>query len=690
MGRSGIRPAWGGNCPMRRTFGVLFVVAAFAFATAGEIRSEKAGAEPDAPAAIGLKLYADTTVSASFLRVTYGYDRDAVCAEGRCDDDSVCLAHAACSGIGGGLCNLNQTCTDDFSPNCAPPTDTCGLAVDTLTAGAPPGQNIWELVCDPATPGGTDCQVGASLPATTVSWDFSDFKLANAPDLVKVASTTTPITGSAFTDSGTAATCGFSEAGALLDRQDKNWPVPAETIHTLNSLEREDAVLVCMNGSAATNGKLCASNGDCGGGGSCESTTTWWQRGVDRYDGVAGAFGEGESRLCYVSDGRTEVPLWRFPNVDAVGSYMQLGDSRFEHTAFACENVIVSPFVTYGYACSDFEGKSYGEVVNEGVVKLPSGHQLKALVVQSVTEYCVNLVASCSGFFLVDDVRSVSYLWEVPHIGTVARVLSNKTVQTKTDFIHVAEVDVKYGLFPPLTLTVGSVDSESVQLSWDPGLITDEIDDYHIYWDIESGGRCNIGGEDCNADAPSVGDHCAATQACCSTPGDSCDGYDFDSDTHATQVNFDTPTSATIDGLDPGTTYHFTVNARSSFTDPSTAITTVYESPSYPTRIPAVPVDLPLEVSATTTASCAPSLEVGGLTGSRLGSEIELCWVQPADACIDGYRILGAASPESAANFTTETDTGLVTCETFSPTGSYFLTVGRAGGATGPWGHYGQ
>ena len=57
---------------------MLFVVAALGVATAGEIGSQNAGAEPDAPAAIGLKIYADTTTSASFLRVNYGYDRDSV------------------------------------------------------------------------------------------------------------------------------------------------------------------------------------------------------------------------------------------------------------------------------------------------------------------------------------------------------------------------------------------------------------------------------------------------------------------------------------------------------------------------------------------------------------------------------------------------------------------------------------
>ncbi|MDX1547975.1 MAG: hypothetical protein R3247_13350, partial [Rhodothermales bacterium] len=72
---------------------------------------------------------------------------------------------------------------------------------------------------------------------------------------------------------------------------------------TLNSTEREDGV----------------------------SDAVIWLRGVVRYEGIpatGGNLGTGESRLCHDPDdgGRTGVPLWHFPNQDADGFYMELGD----------------------------------------------------------------------------------------------------------------------------------------------------------------------------------------------------------------------------------------------------------------------------------------------------------------------------------------------------------------------------
>jgi hypothetical protein len=652
------------------------------------ITAAPAVSETAAPTALGLKLYADELDPTAFTRVNYGYDRDAVCAEGRCaNGTTVCKTHLACAGIGDGLCDLNRSCTGDFSPNCAPPNDICGVAVDSLAAGAPAGQSIWELVCDPATPGGNDCQVGFSLPATTVSWDFSGVNLTSFPDLAGMAATTAPITGNEFENPTNASACGFSEAGAQLDRQDKGWQVPADAVPTLNSIERENGVQVCMNGSAATNGKICTSSGDCGGGGTCETTATIWLRAAIRYEGVTGGgLGEGESRICHVSGGRTEVPLWRFPNQDSSGQYMQFGDPRWEHTAFACENTILAPTAVNVQACSGFEGKQFSEVVNEGVIELPSGHKFKSLVVRSTTEYCVYILGCLVN---VDSVRTVNHLWEVPHLGTVVRLQSDKTAPNLTDFIHLSEIDVKYGLYPPLSLGVGSIGESSVQLSWDPGAITDHISGYRIYWDTESGGRCNIGGEDCNSDYPGSG-NCPAGKTCCGTAGDTCDGYDFDSVTDSGDVNWDSATSATVAGLDPNTTYHFTVTATSDYTDPGSLDTTTYESVLYPTQVPAVPVDLPIEVSATTAGGCSPSVEVGALSAGKTGTDVDLCWDAAADPCIDGYRILGASTPESAGNFTTEADTGPVTCEAINPSGSFFLVVGRGSSGTGPWGHFGQ
>jgi hypothetical protein len=670
---------------MRLVLGVAALVCIFGVAAAEPARD--AGSEEESarvPEALGLKLYVDELDPTTLTRIVYGYDREAVCASGTCDDSSPCATNLACAGIGSGLCNYTA-CTDDFSPNCAPPNDTCGVLVESLTPGAPVGQTVWELVCDPATPGGSDCQVGVALPGTTVSWDFSDINLTNIPDLIDTASTTSPMDS---TETPNYAECGFNEPGALLGREDKDWPDPPNTIHTHNSLERENGVQVCMNGGAATNGMICTSSADCDGGGTCETTATIWLRAAVRYEGVTGELGEGESRTCHIGDGRTELPLWRFPNQDAGGQYMQFGDSRWEHTPFACENTITFPTAVNVQACSGFEGKQFAEVVNEGVVELPSGHKFESLVVRSSQEFCVYILGCLIN---VDSVRTVLYLWEVPHVGTVVRLQSDKVATNLTDFTHLAEMDVKHGLFPPLSVTTGAITSSSVELSWNPGLITDHIDGYRIYWDTESGGRCNVGGEDCNADHPGAG-NCPAGFSCCSLAGDTCDGYDFDSDTFSGQVTWDTATSATISGLDPSTTYYFTVTSKSSFINPTSLVVTNYESFLYPTQIPAVPVDLPIEVGATTSGGgCTPTDEINGLMLDPSGSDTQFCWSVSSDPCIDGYRILGAPSPESPANFTTERDTGLVTCESFDPAGSYFLVVGRnAAGQTGPWGHHGQ
>lgn len=542
-----------------RRIACVWVVSCFALAAAaGEAPDASRPAETAAVDALpGLKIYADQLDPDVFTRVNYGYDRDEVCNNGLCDNGTTaCTTNTACNGIGSGLCNYTACNTDfavcdDGKPcgnnshcagigsgtchanPCDPPNNVCGVEVSYLTPGAPAGQTIWQLVCDPD--GGGACQADF--------WDFSQNTLGNHPAMVKSASTTTPIDS---TETPSWNQCGFNEPGSLLDRQDKNW-TGLYTIRTLNSIERENDIKVCMN--ATNNGAICSSDANCSGGGTCVTTSTIWLRAAVRYEGVPSAgLGDGESRICHVGGGRTPVPLWRFPNADAQGQYMQLGDPRWEHTAFNCQNTILYPASVNSYACSGFEGKQTGQVVNEGVVKLPSGHQFEALVVRSKAEYCVGLTGLCFG---VDDVRTVLHLWEVPHLGTVVRLQSDKTAPNDTNFTHLAEIDVKYGLFPPLSLTTGTVTDTSVELAWDPGLITDEIDGYRIYWDTESGGRCDVGGEDCNADAPLAGENCPAGKTCCATLGDTCDGYDFDSDTDAGQVSFDTATSATVSGLDP-------------------------------------------------------------------------------------------------------------------------------------------
>ena len=708
---------------MRRTTGVLPVVYILVLLTLMPVPVLGDGLErPESgTAAIGLKLYADQIDVAVFSRVNYGYDRDAVCTVGTCDDNTTaCANHSVCAGIGSGLCNFTP-CTGDFnlcedgvticsanSPDCdgigggqcvsnpcAPPNQICGVKVDSLTPGAPPLQTIWELACDPLTlPDGTDCQVGAALPADTVSWDFSGINRTNLPDLVETSSTFTPINAS---ETPNHAECGMNPGGAfpqrLLDREDKNYADPANVIPTLSTVERENDVMVCDDGS------LCSGNPDCNGigDGTCKSTATIWMRAVVRFEGIdSPTLGAGESRLCHVTAGgdtRTAVPLWRFPNQDADGYYMELGDPLWLHTPFNCEPIILAPTAANVDPSGGFQGRQTGEVVNEGVVALPSGHKFKSLVTRTVTEYGVHILGCLIN---VDGVRTVVYLWEVPHLGTVVRLQSDKIAQDEFVFTHLPEIDIKYGLFPPLSVTPGGVTDTTVDLSWDPGLITTHISGYRIYWDTKSGGACSTGLEDCTADHPGAG-HCPAGETCCGTPGDVCDGYAFDSINDPGQVNFTTATSATISGLDPTTTYYLTVTAMSDFTDPATSVTTAYESVLYPTQLPAVPNDLPVEVSATTTGGAAAAGAVpdgDDRPGTQLtvakgpGSSITLDWGASCQASDTNYGVYEGVLGLFAGHVPVTCATGGSTSSAFVPGAAdrFYVVVPSNGSSEGSYG----
>jgi hypothetical protein len=171
-------------------------------------------------------------------------------------------------------------------------------------------------------------------------------------------------------------------------------------------------------------------------------------------------------------------------------------------------------------------------------------------------------------------------------------------------------------------------------------------------------------------------------------------------------------TSATVSGLASGTQYFFTVT---SITDheppglcdnnpcaptcpvPSTGCASVgntvvrsIESVKFPTTLG--PNDVPMEVDATPGGVCTPTLEIDNVVVDKAaGSDIEICWNLTPDPCVDGYRILSAASPEAAANFSVlVNDTGLTNCATVNTTDGYFLVVGKGTGGAGPLGHYGQ
>ena len=119
---------------------------------------------------------------------------------------------------------------------------------------------------------------------------------------------------------------------------------------------------------------------------------------------------------------------------------------------------------------------------------------------------------------------------------------------------------------------------------------------------------------------------------------------------------------------------------------------TTYESLLFPTMTSGAVGPLPPELATSTTGGvCTPTTEVTGVSVTKSGTNIEMCWAASADPCVDGYTILGANSREPAGSFSSVVpDTGLVTCHTFNPSETYFIVVGKGTGGTGPWGHFGM
>jgi len=492
--------------------------------------------------------------------------------------------------------------------------------------------------------------VGAS------SWDFSGNTQANA--VAEIASTAVPINAD---ETCSFDKCGFTVANGKLDRQDRNFelsnPGPDELGITLTVEEREDRA----------------------------NDVTLWLRAAVENEGVPFLqLGQSESRLCHVGVDefqgvqRVPIPLWRFAHQDGAGQpfYMQLGDAWSSTPAFNCEQSI---FVhtcpgNCGGIIFDFchvwiaqcagppppalAGVESATIINEGPVTLPSGHTFQSLVVRNNVEFCVWLGdENCTPGSEQDRVRTVIYQWMAPYLGTIVRLTSATFEDSDTAFTTLSETDIKFGLFPPRSVSVAAIGETSADLSWDPGLDTHRIDDYKIYWGQTSGSYSD------------------------SITRSATDG-----------------TTATITGLSPGTEYFFTVTTLSDYTDPSPTgpdppITTQYESVRFPLTVPADPGPLPVEVSATTTGgACVPTAPVTGLTVNKTaGPEIELCWDPATDPCLEGYQILGADSPESDVNFIALVDdTGLSTCQSLDTGRGYLLVVTKGSGGTGPWGHFGR
>jgi hypothetical protein len=481
--------------------------------------------------------------------------------------------------------------------------------------------------------------IGALLAAS--SWNFSQNTSGR-----QLAETTTPITSS---ETCNATRCGYSpSAGRLLGRRDTNFD-------NAPTLEKSNQVTERQNRA---------------------SDVVFWLRAGAQKEGKTGIFGTGESRYCYDPPSRNAVPLYIMSRFDAARNdyYFAPGDHWEGGPVGSCQQTLFNQTcgapnlfdILYAKSCTAsgeaYSGKQFGDVIKTGVVTVPSGHTFNAVVQRYVAEFCVYNSSSCFDILRVDRVRTVNYLWHVPHLGSVARVQSDQDVRLN-DFnngtwSNTKETQFSFGLFPPRTISVTGTTSSTVSLSWDPGLITTRITNYKIYWDTDSGGSS---------------------------------AYAFNSDTQAGQVSF-SGTTATISGLTPGQQYFFTVTARSDYRDPSTTVVTRYESLVYPTQVFGDPDKAyPTEVLATPGA-CTPTQQVSGLTVSKSGgSNLQFCWNAVTDSCLSGYRLIGSNNATSAAGWTTVADTNSsTTCFTGNPSQTFYLVHTRGGGTDGPWGHYGR
>lgn len=405
---------------------------------------------------------------------------------------------------------------------------------------------------------------------------------------------------------------------------------------------------------------------------------TFWLRAGTQNENVSGGFGSGETRFCFTDEGatnRNEVPLWQMPHSDAGGFYTQAGDTWTSvPLGSSCEQSFASGFSgatcgsggtnVYSSSCTSggqtFSGAQFSKVVKGGVVVLPSGHTLNAVVLRNTTEFCQFLLSNCS--FLVNSVRTVVYYWQSPFVGSVALVrgpqqsnfAAGEVGETPcTNFTSVEFTDISYGLLPPVSITAGTVTGTTVNLSWNPGNDTHRINaGYKIYWDTDSGSASN---------------------------------YAFNSVANPAQVSF-SGTSATISGLTPGTTYYFTVTSLSDFTDPASGVVTRYESIRYPTTVSGDPsFSYPIEVQATTSGgSCIPSTAVSNLTvGKGTFPNIQVCWTALADPCVAGYDVYASSVP----GFGITGSVGLTTCWDGDPPPATLILLqvrARGTGGNGP------
>lgn len=412
--------------------------------------------------------------------------------------------------------------------------------------------------------------------------------------------------------------------------------------------------------------------------------TIWLNAGAQK-EGRSGAFGTGETRFCWEGSfennqgqqqQRTQVPLWQFQHQDADGYFLQNGDAWVSDPMQCDESFYVgvcgTPAILFptqwSNACSsdgvNYSGTQGGSVVKAGVVTLPSGHTVNALVVETLADFCVFSGKACRTSFpsqVLQEVSAHVHLFQVPNMGTVALLRSPLNVWLEPvpgpgNYDNLDNAEFRYGLYPPVTIAAGTATETTIDISWNPGNITSHINGYKVYWDTDTGATSD---------------------------------YAFNSVDNSGQITI-AGTTATISGLTAGTDYYITVTSMSDYQNPDRTSPTTYESIRFPTQVSGDPSFVyPVEVMATTGGgACTPTEEVTGLVVDKIGTDTEICWDLSSDPCVTGYEVLGANSPEAAVNFTPIGNVGVQTCWTGTPTESYFLVRSTGTGGSGPLGHF--
>ena len=318
-----------------------------------------------------------------------------------------------------------------------------------------------------------------------------------------------------------------------------------------------------------------------------DGTATLYERAQTISEGTG-----NEIRLCLNPAYYPNVAFLKFQGTDALGPYLSGGDPSWASPTFSCSGTLNS--VVQGSNCNgsagtgggfDNDGGTAGQaqarVIRAGTLTLPSGHVVDSILVEALASFSVR-IAGCL-FDSGQAIRLYQLFWYVPHYGAIAQMVSPQDTASLTAWRQAESTSIGFGLLPPLSITADSTTASSVTVSWDPGRVTSEIDEFVVHWGTQPG-------------------------AVVAPP----DSSELRGDTIPV-----TQTSYTITGLAPATTYYVSVTTKRAYTDPLAGVTTAYRS-----------IELPLTVGAdvdgdgTRETSYPP--EVAAVTAAGGGDEMRV------------------------------------------------------------------